>query len=61
MASAGEAIEVEVGGHDVRVSNPEKVYFPHAPGGPIVKREVVEYYLAVGPAIVRALRNGNLK
>jgi DNA ligase D len=57
MASAGEAIEIEVGGRDVRVSNPDKVYFPDAAGGPITKRELVEYYVAVGPAIVRALRN----
>jgi DNA ligase D len=57
MASAGEAMEIEVGGHDVRVSNPDKVYFPDAPGGPITKRELVQYYVAVGPAIVRALHN----
>ncbi len=57
MASAGEAIEIEVGGRDVRVSNPDKVYFPDAPGGPITKRRLVEYYVAVGPAIVRALHN----
>ena len=57
MVPASEAIQVEVGGHEVRVSNPGKVYFPDAPGGPITKRELVEYYLAVGPAIVGALRN----
>ncbi len=51
----GEAIELSVGGRDVRVSNPAKVYFPQAPSGPITKREVVEYYVAVGPAIVQAL------
>ncbi len=56
MASSGEAIYLEVGGHDVRVTNPDKVYFPNAPGSPITKRELVEYYVAVGPAIVMALR-----
>lgn len=57
MGSAGEAVQLEVDGHDVRLSNPDKVYFPHASGGPITKRELVEYYLAVGPAITRALRD----
>jgi DNA ligase D len=57
MASAGEPIVVGVDGREVRVTNPDKVYFPEAPGGPITKRELVEYYLAVGPAIVRALRH----
>ncbi len=57
MASAGQPIMIEVDGRDVRVSNPDKVYFPDAPAGPITKRELVEYYLAVGPAIVRALRH----
>jgi DNA ligase D-like protein (predicted polymerase) len=55
--AAGEAWVPEVDGHDVRVSNPDKVYFPNAPGGPLTKRELVEYYLAVGPAIVHALRD----
>ncbi|RJK92924.1 non-homologous end-joining DNA ligase [Vallicoccus soli] len=46
-------VEIEVGDRDVRVSNPDKTYFP-GPG--ITKREVVEYYLAVGDGILRALR-----
>jgi DNA ligase D-like protein (predicted polymerase) len=57
VAAAREVWELEVGGRDLRVSNPSKVYFPHAPGGPVTKRELVEYYLAVGPAVVRALRD----
>jgi DNA ligase D-like protein (predicted polymerase) len=57
MAASGEPFMVEVGGHVVRVSSPDKVYFPAAPGGPIAKRELVRYYLDVGPAIVRALRD----
>ena len=57
MAASGEPIMVEVGGHEVRVSSPDKVYFPDAAGGPITKRELVRYYLDVGPAIVRALRD----
>jgi DNA ligase D len=55
--AAAEAIMLDVGGREVRLSNPAKVYFPQAPGGPITKRELVEYYVAVGPAIVRALRD----
>jgi DNA ligase D len=47
------AIEVEVDGRTVRVSNPDRVYFP-ATGA--TKLDLVHYYLAVGPGIVNALR-----
>jgi DNA ligase D len=47
------AIEVEVGGRTVRISNPDRVYFP-ATGA--TKLDLVEYYRAVGPGIVNALR-----
>jgi DNA ligase D len=49
---ASPAIELEVGERLVRVSNPDKVLFP-ARGE--TKRDLVEYYLAVGEGIVRAL------
>ena len=39
------AIELEVGGRTVRVTSPDKVYFPEIG---LTKREVVEYVLAVG-------------
>jgi DNA ligase D len=55
--AAEEAMLLDVGGREVRLSNPAKVYFPQAPGGPLTKQQVVEYYVAVGPAIVRALRD----
>jgi DNA ligase D len=45
--------EVHVGERTVRVSNPDRVYFP-ATGA--TKRDLVDYYLAVGPGIVNALR-----
>ena len=45
--------EVTVGERTVRVSNPDRVYFP-AIGA--TKLDLVEYYLSVGPGIVRALR-----
>ncbi len=46
-----------VDGHDVRVTNPLKPYFPQAPGGPLTKLDVIEYYEAVGPAMLRALQD----
>lgn len=49
----GEPIEIEVDGHAVKVSNPERPYFP-AVG--ITKREVVQHYLDCGEGILRALR-----
>jgi DNA ligase D len=49
---AGEAIELEIEGRTVRVSNPQKVLFPKARK---TKLDLVEYYLAVGEGIVRAL------
>jgi DNA ligase D-like protein (predicted polymerase) len=45
-------VELQVGGHVVRVSNPDKVYFP---GSGHTKLDLVEYYLAVEEGIVRAL------
>jgi len=53
VASKAPATEVEVGGRVVRVSNPDRVYFP-ATGA--TKLDLVEYYLAVGPGIVNAIR-----
>lgn len=53
----GSPVVHVVDGHEVRVTNPHKPYFPHAPGGPISKLEVVQYYEAVGAAMLRALRN----
>jgi DNA ligase D len=52
MASS-PAVEVQVGDHTVRISNPDRVYFP-ATGA--TKLDLVEYYLSVGPGIVNALR-----
>ncbi|GGN52617.1 ATP-dependent DNA ligase [Actinoplanes lobatus] len=50
---AGEATTIEVGDYDVRVSNPDRVYFPELG---VTKLDLVEYYLAVSDGIVRALR-----
>jgi len=46
-------VELEIGAHVVKVTNPNKVLFPEAGH---TKRDLVEYYLAVGEGIVRALR-----
>ncbi|MBM7776252.1 DNA ligase D-like protein (predicted polymerase) [Actinokineospora baliensis] len=48
------AVEIEVDGRSVRVSNPDKPYFAELG---IAKRQVVEYFLAVGPGILGALRD----
>ncbi|GAA4325176.1 non-homologous end-joining DNA ligase [Klenkia terrae] len=53
MTKAGDAIEVEVDGLDVRLSSPDRVYFP-ARGE--TKKDLLDYYLAVGPGIVNSLR-----
>ncbi|HET9719028.1 MAG TPA: ATP-dependent DNA ligase, partial [Solirubrobacteraceae bacterium] len=50
---SGAAVEIEVGGRTVRISNPDRVYFS-ARGE--TKLDLVNYYLSVGDGIVRALR-----
>ena len=52
-ANKSPAIEIEVGPHTVRLSNPDRVYFPEIGA---TKLDLVNYYLAVGDGIVRALR-----
>jgi DNA ligase D len=47
------SVEVQVGPHAVRISNPDRVYFS-ARGE--TKLDLVNYYLSVGDGIVRALR-----
>jgi DNA ligase D len=47
------AVELEVGHRTLRISNPDRVYFP-ARGE--TKLDLVRYYLSVGDGIVRALR-----
>ena len=46
-------VELEVGHRTVRITNPDRVYFP-ARGE--TKLDLAHYYLAVGEGIVRALR-----
>lgn len=47
-----DAVEIEVDNRLVRVSNPDRVYFPERGW---TKLDLVEYYLAVGDGIVNAL------
>ena len=52
-ASKSPSVELEVDDRVVRISNPDRVYFP-ARGE--TKLDLVEYYLSVGDGIVNALR-----
>jgi DNA ligase D len=47
------SVEIEVGTRTVRISHPERVYFPTRGE---TKLDLVHYYLSVGDGIVRALR-----
>ena len=51
--SSTPAVELEVGPHGVRISNPDRVYFP-ARGE--TKLDLAQYYLSVADGIVNALR-----
>ncbi|MDF2732670.1 MAG: primase small subunit [Desertimonas sp.] len=53
-SDAGSPIELEVGDRTVRISSPERVYFPDRGE---TKLELALYYLAVSDGIVRALRD----
>jgi DNA ligase D len=46
-------MELEVGGRTVRVTNPDRVYFPERGE---TKLDLINYYMSVGDGIVRALR-----
>jgi len=50
----GNAVELEVAGRTVRLSSPDKVFFPERG---FTKLDLAQYYMAVGPGILRALRN----
>nr|WP_228002273.1 non-homologous end-joining DNA ligase [Nocardia australiensis] len=51
--SASAAVELDVGDHTIRISNPDRIYFP---GTGATKLDLVQYYLSVGDGIVNALR-----
>jgi DNA ligase D-like protein (predicted polymerase) len=53
MAAATEHVDLEVAGRVVRVSNPSKVFFPTRGE---TKLDLVNYYLAVGEPLMRAIK-----
>jgi bifunctional non-homologous end joining protein LigD len=52
-AHKGNHAIVEVGGHELRVSNPDKLFFPQAG---LTKMDLVNYYIQCEEAVVRHLR-----
>ncbi len=52
MAAKSEAVELEVAGRTVRLSNPDRVYLETGQ----TKLDIARYYMAVGDGIVNALR-----
>jgi DNA ligase D-like protein (predicted polymerase) len=55
---ATPATEIDASGRTVRVTNPDRVIYPATDRGPeVTKLDVVEYYVAVGDGIMRALRD----
>jgi DNA ligase D len=54
MTAAAPAVELEVEGRTVRVSNPDKVFFP-VPG--ITKLDLVQYFLAVADGALTGSRS----
>jgi len=53
-AAKQPAIEIAVGERTVRISNPDRVYFPDIG---VTKLDLVNYYISVGDGIVNALRD----
>ncbi|MEU1329004.1 non-homologous end-joining DNA ligase [Streptomyces sp. NPDC005865] len=48
------AVQIDTGEREVRLSSPDRVVFPERG---FTKRDLAEYFVAVGPGILRALRN----
>ena len=52
--AASEAVIVDAGGRDLRVSSPGRVIFPMTErSSAVTKLDIVKYYLAVGDGIMR--------
>jgi DNA ligase D len=54
MVTKSPSVEVAAGHHTVRVSNPDRIYFPELG---LTKLDLANYYLSVDDGIVRALRD----
>jgi DNA ligase D len=50
----GDPLSFDVGGREVRCSNPDRPYFPEAG---LRKRDVVQYYASVADVMLRQIRN----
>ena len=48
-ATCGETSTVKVGRHDVRISNPDKLFFPERG---LTKGDLVQYYLDVADCVL---------
>jgi DNA ligase D len=46
------ALELEVAGHEVRLTHPEKIFFPKIDA---TKQDLLDYYLAIGEPIMRSM------
>jgi DNA ligase D len=54
---AGRELTVDAEGRQVRVTNPDRVIFPATErSAALTKLDIVEYYLAVGEGVMRAVR-----
>jgi DNA ligase D-like protein (predicted polymerase) len=51
-----EATTIDVAGQEVRLSSPSKVFFPDAPGGPVTKLDLAQYYVTCAEAVLVGLR-----
>jgi DNA ligase D len=55
---ATDAVTLDAGGRELRVSSPDRVIFPATEqSAALTKLDIVSYYLAVGPGIMRALES----
>ena len=51
---ASPATEIDAAGQTVRVTNPDRVIYPATEStAEVTKLQIVEYYVAVGPGIMR--------
>lgn len=55
MAKPDDAAVLEIEGHAVRISNPQKLYFSRETQ--VTKLDLVQYYLAVAPGALRGVRD----
>ena len=55
MAKPDNAVQLALDGHDVRISNPDKLYFSRE--AQVTKLQLVEYYLAVAPGALAGVRD----